>query len=70
MIIPLMGLYTKFALNETRKGHKMADKVDLKKVEEALSRALTDQYRQFGLEIKARLVPKEDKEEKNEVASA
>lgn len=52
------------------KEENMSDKVDLKKVEEALSRALTDQYRQFGLEIKARLVPKEDKEEKNEVASA
>lgn len=48
----------------------MADKVDLRKVEEALSRALTDQYRQFGLEIKAKLVPKEEKEEKNEVVSA
>ncbi len=45
----------------------MADKVDLRKVEEALSRALTDQYRQFGIEIKAKLVPKE--EEKDEVVS-
>lgn len=70
MIIPPMGLYAKFALNETRKGHKMADKVDLRKVEEALSRALTDQYRQFGLEIKARLVPKEEKGEEHEVVSA
>lgn len=47
----------------------MADKVDLKKVEEALSRALTDQYRQFGLEIKAKLIPK-DEEEEHEVVSA
>lgn len=47
----------------------MADKVDLRKVEEALSRALTDQYSQFGLEIKAKLVPK-DKEEEDEVVSA
>lgn len=47
----------------------MAERVDLNKVEEALSRALTDQYRQFGLEITARLVPrKEDK--KDEVVSA
>lgn len=48
----------------------MADRVDLRKVEEALSRALTDQYRQFGLEIKAKLVPKEEKEEEHEVVSA
>ena len=45
----------------------MADKVDLKKVEETLSRALPDQYRQFGLEFKAKLVPKD--EEKGEVSA-
>lgn len=44
----------------------MEDKVDLRKVEEALSRALTNQYRQFGLEITARLVPKKEKKDGKE----
>lgn len=43
--------------------------IDLTKVEQALSRALTDQYRQFGLEINARLVPRKEEEE-NEMANS